>query len=104
MVGWGAGFEIGPARLLRYPEDAGGFVFVGIFRVSALLALRFELSVLRLEGIGDVLEENQAKDDVLVLRRVHIVAETVSHLPQFGFEAEIGTSLCLRFRLSFRRH
>ena len=66
-------------------------------RVSALLALRFELGVLRLEGVGDVLQEDQAEDDVLVLRRVHIVAEAVGHLPQLGLEAKVGTSL--RFRI-----
>jgi hypothetical protein len=52
--------------------------------------------MLRLEGIGDVLEEDQAEDDVFVLRRIHIVAEAVGHLPQLGFEAEIGTGLRLR--------
>ena len=60
--------------------------------------------MLRLEGIRDVLEEDQAQDDVLVLRRIHIVAEAVGHLPQLGLEAEIGTGLCLRCCLSPRRH
>ena len=65
-------------------------------RVSALLALRFKLGVLRLEGVGDVLQKDQAEDNVLVLRHVHIVAEAVGHLPQLGLEAEIGTGLRLR--------
>ncbi len=83
-------------RFLRHPENAGGFVFVGIFRVSTLLALRFELGMLRLKGIRDLLEEDQAQDDVLVLRRIHVVAEAVGHLPQLGLEAEIGAGLRLR--------
>ena len=55
---------------------------------SALL--RFELGVLRLERVGDVLEEDQAEDDVLVLGRVHVVAQRVGRLPQVGLEAEVG--------------
>jgi hypothetical protein len=30
-----------------------------------------------LEGVGDVLQEDQAEDDVLVFRRVHVVAQLV---------------------------
>jgi hypothetical protein len=44
--------------------------------------------VLGLEGVGDVLEEVQAQDDVLVLRRVHIVAERVSGGPELGFKTD----------------
>ena len=52
--------------------------------------LRFELGVLRLEGVGDVLEEDQAEDDVLVLGRVHVVAQRVGGRPELGLEAEVG--------------
>ena len=47
-----------------------------------------------LEGVGDVFEEDQAEDDVLVFRRVHVVAELVGGEPELGFEAEVG-ALCV---------
>ena len=59
-----------------------GAVLVGVFGVGALALLRVELGVLRLEGVGDVLEEDQAEDDVLVLGRVHVVAQRVGGLPR----------------------
>ena len=49
--------------------------------------------MLRLEGVGDVLEEDQAEDDVLVLGRVHVVAERVGGRPELGLEAEVGPVL-----------
>ena len=45
---------------------------------SRLLGL--ELGVLLLEGVGDVLEEDQAEDDVLVLGGVHVAAQGVGRL------------------------
>ncbi len=60
--------------------------------------------MLRLESVGDVFEEDQAEDDVFVLRRIHIVVEAVGHLPQLGLEAEIGAGIYLRCHLSFSRH
>ena len=74
-------FEISPARLWRHPEDAHGAVFVRVFRIGALLALAVEFGVLGLERIGNVLEEDQAEDDVLIFRRVHIVAQCVGRGP-----------------------
>ena len=44
--------------------------------------------VLLLEGVGDVLEEDQAEDDVLVLGRVHAAAQRVGHLPEPRFVAD----------------
>ena len=43
-----------------------------------------------LEGVGDVFEEDEAEDDVLVFRRVHVVAELVGGEPELGLEAEVG--------------
>ena len=43
-----------------------------------------------LEGVGDVFEENQAEDDMLILRRVHVVAELVGSEPELGLEADGG--------------
>jgi hypothetical protein len=42
-----------------------------------------------LEGIGDVFQKDQPQDDVLVFRRVHIVAHLVGGEPEFGLETEI---------------
>jgi len=63
-----------PAGFLGDPEDADGAVLVGVFGVSTRGAVGLELGVLRLEGVTDVLEEDQPQDDVLVLGRVHVVA------------------------------
>ena len=46
-----------------------------------------------LEGIGDVLEEDEAEDDVLVFRRVHVVAQLVGGEPELGLEADCGGGL-----------
>jgi hypothetical protein len=79
-----------PARFLRHPENTGGAILVGVLWVSALRQLRFQFRVLGLEGVGDVLEEDQAQDDVLVLGRVHVVAQRVGSSPELGLEAEVG--------------
>jgi hypothetical protein len=43
-----------------------------------------------LEAVGDVLEEDEAEDDMLVLCRIHVVSELISGEPQFRLETEIG--------------
>ena len=78
-----ARFQVRPTCFLRHPEDIYGAVLVGVFGVGALCFLRFEFGVLRLEGIGDVLEEDQAENNMLVLRRVHIVTQRVGRRPEF---------------------
>ena len=55
-----------------------------VFGISALVDLRLELRVGLLEGVGDVLEEDQAQDDVLVLGGVHAAPQRVGHPPQLG--------------------
>jgi len=42
-----------------------------------------------LEGIGDVLQEDQAEDDVLVLGGVHIASELVRRLPEDFLEPDV---------------
>ena len=42
------------------------------------------------EGVGDVFEEDEAEDDVLVFRRVHVVAQLVGGEPELGLEADGG--------------
>ena len=89
MVGLlGTGLEVRPAGFLRHPEDVLGPVFVRVLGVGALVfaLARNELGAVFLEGVGDVLEEDQAEDDVLVFRRVHVVAELVGGEPELGLE------------------
>src|SRR2546422_6131014 len=57
-----------------------------------------ELVMLLLEGVGDVLEEEQAEHDVLVLGGVHAAAEGVGHLPQLSLVADRGAVRGLRTR------
>ena len=65
------GLDVGPARIGGHPEDFLGAVLVRILRVGALVTLGLQLGVGLLEGVGDVLEEDQPEDDVLVLGGVH---------------------------------
>ena len=85
----GVGLQVRPAGFLGHPEDVDRSVLVGIFRVGPLGPFGVEFGVLLLEGIGDVLQEDQAEDHVLVLGRVHVAAERVGGLPQFALEAKI---------------
>jgi len=41
------------------------------------------------EGVRDVLQEDEAKDDVLVLPGVHAAAKRVGHAPQLGLVADV---------------
>jgi hypothetical protein len=66
--------EVLPACLRRYPEDGKGAVFVGVLGVGAGLLLGDEPGVLFLESVGDVLEEDQAEDDVLGSRSLLVIA------------------------------
>jgi len=47
-----------------------------------LLLLGLKFGVQLFERVGDVLEEDQPEDDVLVFRGVHAAAKRVSHLPE----------------------
>ena len=94
-----------PARLARHPEDAHRSVLVRILRVGALVLLAFEADVPLLECVGDVLEEDQAEDDVLVLGCIHRAPQGVGHAPEFGLIPGSralggGSSLSLGFLLS----
>ena len=46
-------------------------------------------SALRLEGVRDVLEEDQAERDVLVVGRLQVLAQLVGGKKHLGLEAEI---------------
>ena len=82
------GLQVRPARLGRDPEDVLGAVSVGVFGVGALVALGLEPGVLFLESVGDVLEEDEAEDDVLVFGGVHRAAQGVGHPPKLCFVAQ----------------
>ena len=71
----GVGLQMRPARLLGHPEDVLGQVLVRVFGGGGVFGQ--QRRALRLEGVGDVLEEDQAEDDVLVLGRLHVVAQLV---------------------------
>jgi len=49
-----------------------------------------EVFAVALEGVRDVLADDQAQDDVLALGRVHVVAQRIGHLPDLGFVAKLG--------------
>ena len=51
-----------------------------------------------LEGVGDVLQEDQAEHDVLVLGGVHRAAQSVGHGPQLGLVAGRGAPVWSRLR------
>ena len=89
-----------PASLGRHPENIVRAVLVRIFGIGPFAHFGQQLLMPLFEGVGDVLEEDQPQHDVLVLGRIHVVAELVSGQPELGLEAEIGggvrRSFCLR--------
>jgi hypothetical protein len=80
-----------PSGLFGHPEDAGGTVFVGVLWIGSLGSLGLQLGVLGLEGVGDVFQEDEAEDDVLVLGSVHVVAQRVGCGPQLRFKPNGST-------------
>ncbi len=89
-----AGLQVRPARIGRHPENVLGQILVRILRIGAgVVALpRHQLGAVRLEAVGDVLQKDQPEHDMLVLRRVHVVAQLVRRQPELGLEAEIGAA------------
>ena len=87
---FGAGLEVMPAGFFGNPEDVFGAVFVGVFGVGAgvIVIACEEFGAHFFEGVGNVLEKDEAEDDVLVFRRVHVVAEFIGGEPELGFEAD----------------
>ncbi len=53
---FGLRFQVSPARLGRHPEDVHRAVFVRVFGIGALRPLGFELCVLLVEGVRDILQ------------------------------------------------
>jgi len=60
--------------------------------------------VLFLEGVGDVLEEQQAECDVFVLGGIHAAAQRVGHLPELRFVADGGAAVAHRSGVLLFRH
>jgi len=94
--------QVAPARRGRHPKDVLGFIFVLILgiRAGVVAFARDELGVVFLERVGDVFQEDEAEDDVLVFRRVHVIAELIGGEPELGLKAEIGGGV---FGRGFRR-
>ena len=78
------GLEMCPAGLGRHPEDVLGAVLVRVLRVGALFPFAFEEGVPLLESIGDVFQEEETENDMLVFGRVHTAPQGVGHAPEFS--------------------
>jgi len=66
--------------------------FAGLVGGHAAVSENEAGHVLRREVVVKIFREDQAKKDMLVFRRVHIVPQLVGGEPKFGLEAEGGTS------------
>lgn len=75
------------ARLGQELGDVSGAVLVGVFGAGTARLLRHKLRLLLLEGIRDVLEEEEAENNVLVRGGVPAAAKRVGSSPQLGLEA-----------------
>ena len=86
-----------PAGRLGHPEDIDLFVVVAVFEFFRDQVGRVEVVVIGRvgkapgqfgtpggEGVGNVLDEDQAEDEVLVFGRVHVGAQLVGGGPE-GF-------------------
>ncbi|MEJ7894378.1 MAG: hypothetical protein WKF94_17245 [Solirubrobacteraceae bacterium] len=92
-----------PARLLGDPEDVDDLVGVAVFQdlrafsvvVGGPLALRVARECVQrlaacLEAVGDVLEEDEAEDEVLVLRGLDAAAEVVGGVEEELLGGDVG--------------
>ena len=91
----GVGLQMRPARLLGHPEHVLGQIFVRVFGGGGVFGQ--QRGALRLEGVRDVLEEDQAERDVLVVGRLQVLAQLVGGEKQLRLEAEIG-AVAVAFR------
>src|SRR5829696_5333977 len=64
-----------PTRFLRHPEHVLGEILIRVLGGGGVF--RLQRCTLRFEGIGNVLEKNQAKCDVLVIRWFEVLAQLV---------------------------
>jgi hypothetical protein len=87
------GLERRPAGILGYPEDVLGEVLVAVLGVGVRLGL--EGVVPLLEGVGDVLKENQPQRDVLVLGRAHLAPHLVRRRLELLLESKVRPAVVL---------
>jgi hypothetical protein len=103
----GLRFQELPTRLEWYPKNVAGAVLVRVLDqsrngIGAIPCARREeilipgivhraakIGVMLFEGIGDVVEEDEAKDNMLVLGGVHATAQRIGHAPHFGLVADL---------------
>ena len=76
---------------LGHPKNIRGEVFVLVLgiRPDEVATPCNELGVVLIEAVGDVFEEDESEDDVLVLRRVHVVAQLIGGEPELSLKTNI---------------
>ena len=79
----------------RYPEDIGGEALVLVLGIGpgVLSFSRDELGAVLLEAVGDVLQKDEAEDDMLLFGRVHVVVELIGSERKLRLESEIGRGI-----------
>ena len=60
-----------------------------------------ELGAVFLKAVGNIFQENEAEDDVLVFSRLHVVAQLIGGEPELGLKPEIGTGAVGGWRIRF---
>ena len=85
--GWRLGViaNMGPAGGRRDEENAFGGVLVAVFGVGAHLLLTLQALVDLLKSLGDVAEEDEAEDDMLVLGGIDVLAELIGGFKELAF-------------------
>ena len=78
------GLNYGSPGFPRDPEHVSFPVLIGLFWVVALVGLRLELLMEFLGGVGDVFQEHQGQDNMLVLSGVDVAPEGVRRCPELG--------------------
>src|SRR5690606_14606168 len=87
----GVSLQVRPAAFFGYPENVVGETFVLV--LGGFGAFCQQLCMASFEGIGNVLEKDQAQGDVLVVAGLHAAAQFVGGFEQFGFKAKAGTAV-----------
>ena len=77
-----------PASLRRHPENVVSTVLIGVVGTgTSQVMIGLQSGSRFFERVGDVLQEDEAQDHMLVLRGVHAAAQRVGHAPQLGLVA-----------------
>jgi hypothetical protein len=87
--------EVDPTGFLRHQEDVLGAVFVRILGVRAGVGPLSgeQLGAVFLKAVRDVLEEDEAEQNVLVLGRADVAAQLVRRGPELDFKADAGSRI-----------